>query len=34
MMNLSWIEILLCITAVTVLVKVIKDRYDEKYGDK
>jgi len=31
---MSWIEILMCITGMTVLYKILKDNYDEKFGRK
>jgi hypothetical protein len=31
---MNWCEFLICIVAVTILVKILKDNYDEKYGGK
>jgi hypothetical protein len=29
---MSWCDLLIGITAITILVKILKDRYCEKYG--
>jgi hypothetical protein len=34
MKEYGWCEILLLITAITVLIKMIKERYDNLYGRK
>jgi hypothetical protein len=31
---ISWCEILIFITALTILIKILKNNYDEKYGRK
>jgi hypothetical protein len=31
---MSWCEIFICIVAATVLFKMLKDNYNEKYGKK
>jgi hypothetical protein len=32
--SISWCEILICITALTILIKILKDRYSDLYGKK